>query len=475
VAELRQGTLRVALGLAVVLLGFVDINTLLQSVRSQERLRRRVARAVSGTVERARPRITATLQRGTRRQAVEVALRLTGAAEAELFRRSGERHVAWPRRAPVSHWPSPEELDGLGDDGLLCIGPVMGSDPRLLTYALLREADGERVVLRLATRVPDLIEDLRERKMLWIGHGLALLVLLVAAALAVFSTRHPDPGSPPGALEAYEEAMERLRDHGLAQGREHEIERRRMAEEIELKEAMGRAGELAAGMAHEVRNGLATIVGYARLVERGAEPSEAAAAVRAILEECGALEATVRRLMDYVSSQRLELQAFDLERLLSRVAAREARHGPAAEVSTRVAAGGSVVADEALLERALENLVRNALEAAGDGGHVWLEAEREGSLARVRISDDGPGLPADVRRGPRPFRSTKPGGLGLGLPMALKIVRLHGGEVRFRDRSPRGLEVEVRLPAEGPEAAPGVTLGSAPTPEGTPQPPAGSG
>jgi signal transduction histidine kinase len=66
------------------------------------------------------------------------------------------------------------------------------------------------------------------------------------------------------------------------------------------------------------------------------------------------------------------------------------------------------------------------------------------------VSDDGPGMPKAQRDGLRPFFTTKAGGLGLGLPIAFKIVRLHGGELTLADRAPRGLEVTVRLPRQGP-------------------------
>jgi signal transduction histidine kinase len=284
-------------------------------------------------------------------------------------------------------------------------------------------------------------------------------VLLVAAVLALSPGRDDSAGSRGGALAAYEEAMGRLREHGAAVDRQHQRERRRMEDEIQLKEAMARAGELAAGMAHEVRNGLATIVGYARLAERSAGTDASRQAVAAILEECTTLEATVRRLMDYVKKERLELQPFDPLRMLSRVAGRESREET--EVAAPSGSGEAIVGDEELLERAFENLVRNAREAAGAGGHVWIRGERRGGCYHVFVADDGPGLPKEEKDGLRPFHSTKPGGLGLGLPMALKIVHLHQGELLLHDRVPRGLEVEVTLPALGPTAESGVTVGSA--------------
>ncbi len=124
------------------------------------------------------------------------------------------------------------------------------------------------------------------------------------------------------------------------------------------------------------------------------------------------------------------------------------------EVSTRLVgldAPLGVTADEELLERALENLVRNAVEAAAKGGrHVEVSAlEAEGSV-QLLVEDDGPGLAPDHPGRIRPFYTTRPGGLGLGLPLARKIVLLHGGELELERRAPAGVRVRVSLPRGGP-------------------------
>ncbi len=80
----------------------------------------------------------------------------------------------------------------------------------------------------------------------------------------------------------------------------------------------------------------------------------------------------------------------------------------------------------------------------------------------VTVADDGPGMGPGTRARLRPFFSTKSGGLGLGLPIALKIVRLHDGDLTFVDRVPRGTLASVRLPVAGPVAALPVTDGSGP-------------
>src|SRR5207244_13175180 len=126
-----------------------------------------------------------------------------------------------------------------------------------------------------------------------------------------------------------------------------------------------------------------------------------------------------RRGMEYIQEERVNVAAVDLGRMLSRVAARESRAGPGGEVSLPRGDVGHLSGDEALLERAFENLVRNAREAAGAGGHVWIDVTRDAAAAVVTVSDDGPGLTAAAAREKlRPFFTTEPGGLGRRLPLA---------------------------------------------------------
>jgi signal transduction histidine kinase len=304
-------------------------------------------------------------------------------------------------------------------------------------------------VLRLASPAPDLEDEARGWQTVLLGHVAGLAALGLAVVLILWPTAGLTRAPAEGALSAYEEAMGRLRDRGQQLSARHEEEVLRMEERIREQAAMARAGELTAGIVHEVRNGLGTIVGYARLVERGQDP-QAAARARAILDECGTLETVVRRFTDFVKLEKLQLAPTDLRPLASRVLAREQRGHDA--VHARLVGFDVpllVQADEELLERALENLVRNALEAAATGGgHVELRAERTEAGVQIDVEDDGPGFAADHPGEIRPFYTTRPGGLGLGLPLARKIVLLHGGELRLERRVPSGARVTVRLPDE---------------------------
>jgi signal transduction histidine kinase len=320
---------------------------------------------------------------------------------------------------------------------------------RVLTYVAFEDA-GRPLLLRFSTAAPDLEAGLRERQQALIAHVAALTMLVFAAGLALLPDRSAaDAGTTPRVLQAYEQAMERLRDRGEEMSREHSAERQRMEGEMHDQAAMARAGELTAGIVHEMRNGLGTILGYARLLEREGtgEAQEAAGSIR---KECETLEAVIRRFTDYVRRDTLNLASVDLGRLLSRVVARESR-GDARAMSLQVEGErAALVADEEMLERAFENLVRNAREAAGPRGKVSVRVWQEGEKVGVRVEDDGTGFPEDVGAGPRPFFTTKPGGLGLGLPLVHKIVRLHQGALLLRGRHPRGAVAEVWLPEGGP-------------------------
>lgn len=460
-SERRRPSLRAAVLIVLLLLGLVEVQGVVQTVRAQTRLRERVIRTLEAPVVATWPEIARVFRPGGAdawRRGLETLLARSSASEAELLDLDGRVLAAHPGPAPVEHWPSAERVQSIASGMIVSWGPVAGAQPRLLTYAGFPSGNGV-VVLRLAAPVPELVEDMKERRELLVGHGLVLLLLALAAGLMLM----PESPPPPAArgVEAYAEALGRLRDLGQALSQAHRVEKDRLTGEMRDMEAMARAGELTAGIAHEVRNGLGTILGYARLLEQPGNPAAVVDAARGIRAECETQETIVRAFMDFVRRETLQVVRFDVGRLLERVAAREQTRRPGASVELRGVAALRYDGDEELLERAFENLVRNAREAAGERGHVAVEGGADSERLRVAVSDDGPGLPpgTDVVR---PFVSMRPGGLGLGLPIAIKIVTLHGGVVRLGSNHPRGARVEVDLPL--PSARLNVTDGDGGTP-----------
>jgi len=440
--ELRRPSLRLAMGLALATVSFVELQSLASALEAQARLREKVTRTQRQVSEAARPPLAALIGPGGApawEAAIQEARARGLAAEAAVLDLRGRRLVSTAPPPRTADSLSRDDAEILAAQGTVTVGPVMGESSRLLTYLGL-QSGGENVALLLAAPVPELVEDLRQRRPLFAAHGLAIVLLIVAMALVLFPSQELPTRS--AALGAYQEAIERLQQRS-------ELDRahlRRVEEDLEDAAALARSGELAAGIAHEVRNGLGTIVGYARLAERGALPEDSQQAVEAIREECETLESVITRFVDFVRDEKLNRAAFDLSRTLRRVVARESRNRKTTVSTALPEAPALFDGDEDLLERAFENLVRNALDAAGPEGHVDLRLTQDATAFFVVVADDGPGLVHRDGEQPRPFQSTKPRGLGLGLPLALKISRLHGGDLVLGKREPHGLVVTLRLP-----------------------------
>jgi signal transduction histidine kinase len=454
-ADLHRTPFRLGLALALAVVGLFEILSMLHGVRSVRRLRARVARDAEERVLAAQSGLERALAGGGEpawAAGAALALSQSLATEVEVLDSSGHVVFSRPGPSPVAHELPQVERQRLASGRPRSAVGQQGQEVRAFVYLALPHG-GPGASFRMASRAPDLEEELRERQQVFVGHLASLAALAVAAALVLLPREGERSAPAGGALHAYEQAMEQLRDQGEEMSARHKAERLRMEEAIREKEALARAGELTAGIAHEVRNGLGTIVGYARLLERASLPEDPAAAARAIREECETLETVVRRFTDFVKLERLQLADTDLSRLLSRVVAREQRARE--EVRTRLVGLDAplvVRADEELLERAFENVVRNAIEAAAGGGrHVEVLARESAGQVEIRIDDDGQGLAADHPGEIRPFYTTRPGGLGLGLPLARKIVLLHGGSLELADRTGGGAQVLVLLPSVGPE------------------------
>ena len=237
-----------------------------------------------------------------------------------------------------------------------------------------------------------------------------------------------------------------------------------LEEQLRLKDTLARLGELTAGLAHEFRNGLATVHGYARLLNLDTLPPQERKYVEGLRTETEALGQVVTNFLNFARPTQLAVTPVDLGQVAQRVAeelqADVTTHGGRLSVSGTWAV---VDGDEVLLRQALSNLARNAVEACVGAGivpDVRLEAVTDAATRalRVQVTDNGPGIdPALRERVFRPFFTTKRDGTGLGLALVQKIVVTHNGRVQAGPGSGGvGTTMLVTLPL--PEVLPKVSV-----------------
>lgn len=222
--------------------------------------------------------------------------------------------------------------------------------------------------------------------------------------------------------------------------------------QVRMKESLAALGELSAGIAHEFKNALATISGYAQMI-RSESQGEARENAQRILEQTRALAHVVSEFLKFARPLDLASEQVDVTSLVDRVILQVRDSVPDVVISAE-GSFESVSGDGALLGQALLNLVRNAAEAAVGqpcGGRVTLRGSVEHagghSLQRISVSDNGPGIPAeDLSKIFVPFYTTKTNGTGLGLAIVQKIVIQHGGAIEARNQPEGGAELTLSLP-----------------------------
>ena len=225
-----------------------------------------------------------------------------------------------------------------------------------------------------------------------------------------------------------------------------------LQQQIQLKENLAALGELSAGIAHEFKNALATISGYAQMLKADATTPEIDENAQRILEQTQNITRVVTEFLKYARPLDITDEPVSLRPLVDKVVADISEAMP----TVRVRCEGKfdeVAGDESLLRQAVLNLARNAAEACADvpgGGSVILRGETAGERSgtqRLMILDNGPGLPAEAL--PKlflPFFTTKSTGTGLGLAVVQKIVVQHGGRVEAENRPEGGAAFIVTLP-----------------------------
>jgi signal transduction histidine kinase len=226
-----------------------------------------------------------------------------------------------------------------------------------------------------------------------------------------------------------------------------------LQKQMRWKENLAALGEMSAGIAHEFKNSLATISGYAQMIRGESKPGDTRDSADRILDQTRALTHVVTEFLRFAKPLEICYETVSMQTLVEKVS--EELHETIPECAVR--AEGSfqeLPGDEALLRQALLNLVRNGAQAAKEGGRApcvtisgTIEDLGGRRWQRICVSDNGPGIPdTDLPKIFLPFYTTKSEGTGLGLAVVQKVALQHAGSIEARNRQDGGAEFLLWLP-----------------------------
>jgi signal transduction histidine kinase len=246
----------------------------------------------------------------------------------------------------------------------------------------------------------------------------------------------------------------RLRRVELPDGELVVIEDRSRVQELEREvhrlDRLAGLSELALGIAHEIKNPLNGVMGFAALLERGNDPDTMRRHAGKVVQGVRQVDEIVRSLLGFSRPDRGQARMASVATVVAEAAA------AAGVPTTRLQLRGErdVAVDADALVRVLANLLRNAIEAAPD---VTLQIDASTGNGRIEllVQDDGPGVAGDLgQRAFEPFVSTKERGTGLGLPLSARVLSFLGGDLELLNPGQPGARFRVRLPLRQAERAP---------------------
>jgi signal transduction histidine kinase len=224
---------------------------------------------------------------------------------------------------------------------------------------------------------------------------------------------------------------------------------RKANESLRRAERLKTLGEMAAGMAHEVKNPLAAIRSSAQILA-GHVTGKDAEFAGIVVSEVDRLNRVVNEFLDYARPAPLRREPVRLIALLDSCLKLLAPVIRDKGINVRCVfpeAESTVSADPAQLRQVFLNLILNAVQAVEDQCCVEVSVRQSGHETRVTVKDNGSGIPSDkLKHVFEPFYTTKPGGTGLGLPIAQRIVAEHGGRLLIESAPGKGTTATVILP-----------------------------
>jgi signal transduction histidine kinase len=239
-----------------------------------------------------------------------------------------------------------------------------------------------------------------------------------------------------------------------------ESERSAVEEKLTRAQHLAKIGQLAASLAHEIKNPLAGISGAIQIIRETMPPDDPhQPIISEILGQIDRLDATVKDLLLYARPTPPQRTEFPLSTIVSRVlnVLREEPELQRVHVECSDLRGNThICADDRQIEQLIINLILNAAQASPDGKAIELAINGEPEKVTLVIKDEGRGMTPEVRRQAfEPFFTTKSKGTGLGLSICRRIAEAHGGEMQLESEVAQGTTVTVSLPRQSESASEG--------------------
>jgi two-component system, NtrC family, sensor histidine kinase PilS len=240
-------------------------------------------------------------------------------------------------------------------------------------------------------------------------------------------------------------------------------ERRKLEEQLRMKDRMAAVGELSAGIAHEIRNPLAAISGSVQVLRKSErlEPKEQRL-MSIILTESERLNQSIASFLRFVKPQERTPEPFDVASSLSdtiELFRNSVELGPGHSIEAEIDPPNvTLLGDPNQIRQVFWNVVKNAVQAMPQGGNLMITTSLDDSHYRISFRDEGRGMSSEeIRRLFQPFRTSFAAGTGLGMAISYRIVQEHGGTIDVESQPERGTTITISLPgARAMTAAPAV-------------------
>lgn len=230
----------------------------------------------------------------------------------------------------------------------------------------------------------------------------------------------------------------------------------KLAEQVKRAERLGALGQMASGIAHEIRNPLNSVQGFVQLLQESASTSQETEYCNIVLDEVKRINRIVQDMLDFSRQQEFSTEDIDITALLSAIHMQLKPEAEEEKVDLAMKINKSnmpaVIGNADKLKQVFLNIVRNAVQATPAGGRVAItldmyDSESAPHMVRIVVADTGIGIPVDaISKIFDPFYTTKDDGTGLGLSICQKIIEQHNGRINVESMEGKGTKFHILLP-----------------------------